>query len=291
MLAVTFWGISYVWTKIVFEYYGPITIMFIRLSISSLLIHIIIRIKGLHEKIDKKDYLSFFIMSFFTPFCYFIGENFGLLYVSPTIAAVIIATIPVFAPILGFIAFREKVNFINALGFIISFLGVTIMILDTDLRFTASPLGVFLLLFAVISALINIVFLKKLTAKYSSITIISVQNFIGAVLFMTVFFIIDFQHFLTITPSISAIGSLLALAVFGSTLAFLFYTSAVRVLGIAKSAIFTNLIPVITTISALIILKESIEFSNILGMSIVILGLMLTQITSLKKHKKLKSFS
>jgi len=33
-------------------------------------------------------------MAFFEPFLYFIGESFGLVYISSTIAAVIVATIP-----------------------------------------------------------------------------------------------------------------------------------------------------------------------------------------------------
>ncbi len=284
-LAVSFWGISYVWTKITFEFYGPVTIMLIRLTISSAIIFTIIKVKKIGEKIDRKDYKAFFILSFFTPFCYFLGENFGLLYVSPTVAAVIISTIPVFAPIFGYIAFREKVNFINILGFLISFAGVLIMILDTDYKFSASPLGIGLLLFAVLSALINIVYLKKLTVKYSSMTIIAVQNLLGGFMFLIVFLIIDYKHFVTTRPSIEAVGALIALAVFGSTLAFLFYTAAVRRIGIARTSIFTNLIPVITTISALLILKESIEMSKVIGMAIVIAGLLMAQVTKLKRNQ------
>jgi drug/metabolite transporter (DMT)-like permease len=284
-LAVSFWGVSYVWTKIVFEFYGPITIMFIRLVIASALMIAIVKAKGLLQPIDRSDYMAFFWLSFFTPFCYFLGENFGLLYVSPTVASVIIATIPVFAPILGFVAFGEKVTVLNFIGFFISFFGVLVMILDADFKFIASPLGVFLLLFAVLSALINVVFLKKLAIKYSSITIITVQNFLGAIMFMIVFFIFDFRVFLTIIPTWSAVGALIALAVFGSTLAFIFYTSAVRAIGIAKTSIFTNLIPVVTTITALIILKEAIEISKIIGMLIVISGLLMTQISKFKFNR------
>lgn len=285
LLAVSFWGVSYVWTKIVFEFYGPVTIMLIRLIISSAIIFAIIKIRKIGQKIDKKDYKDFFILSFFTPFCYFIGENFGLMYVSPTVASVIIATIPVFAPIFAFIAFREKIGFINVIGFLVSFFGVLVMILDADYKFTASPLGIGLLLFAVLSALINIVYLKKLTLKYSSITIIAVQNFLGGIMFFIVFLILDVKTFISTKPSLEAIGALIALAVFGSTLAFLFYTSSVRRLGIARSAIFTNLIPVVTTIFALILLKESIDMSKIIGMLIVILGLLMTQISHIRKKR------
>jgi len=286
-MAVAFWGISYVWMKIVFEYYPPITTMFLRLSISSALMYGLFRKKRQH--IDCKDYLSFFILSFFSPFCYFIGESFGLMHVSPTVAAVIIATIPVFTPILGFIAFNERLSLINIAGFVVSFTGVMVMVLDAELKFSASPLGVGLLFFAVLSALINIIFLKRLTIKYSSFTIISVQNLLGALLFLPFFLIFDFGHFITVRPSAEAIGSLLALAVFASTLAFMFYTSGVRAIGIARTSIFTNLIPVITAITSFLILKEAIEHGKLLGMVIVISGLLMTQVTRLQQKMKGKS--
>ncbi|MFO7977515.1 MAG: DMT family transporter [Bacteroidales bacterium] len=289
LLAVTFWGLSYVWYKVVYEYYDPATTMFLRLLISSVLMVTLVRVLKLGQKIEKKDYWPFVLLSFFSPFCYFIGESYGLLYVSPTVASVVIATIPVFSPLLAFIAFREKVAFINILGFIISFSGVLIMVLDNQFRFSASPLGLFLLFFAVGSALINILFLKKLAVKYSSFTIISVQNVLGALFFLPVFLVTGFSDFITIRPTWELAGAVLALAVFGSTLAFIFYTSSVRAIGIARTAIFTNLIPVVTAISSFLILKEIIDLSKIVGMAVVIGGLLLTQANSLRqRHQQRK---
>jgi drug/metabolite transporter (DMT)-like permease len=238
LLAVAFWGISYVWMKVVFEYYGPITTMFLRLTLSSIFLFSLLRLLGKSEKIQKQDYLSFVWLSLFSPFFYFIGESFGLRLVSPTIAAVIIATIPVFTPFLGYIAFGERLTRINILGFFISFTGVMIMVLDFEFRFSASPRGVLLLFFAVVSALINILFLKRLAMKYSSATIIKTQNLLGAIFFLPLFLIFDFQDFIVTRPSADAIWALLKLAVFASTLAFMFYTIAVRNIGVARTSIF-----------------------------------------------------
>lgn len=287
-LAVFFWGVSYVWTKIAFTYYQPITVMLIRLTISSLLLAGIVRVRKLGERIDRSDYKAFIILSLFSPFFYFIGENFGVYHVSPTVAAVIIATIPVFSPILGYVAFKERVTAVNVLGFIISFMGILVMVLDTRLQFTASPIGIFWLFFAVLSALVNVVFLKKLAIKYSSFTIIRVQNFLGALFFLPVFLVMDLGEFIYIRPSWGAIGALFALAVFGSTLAFMFYTSGVRAIGIARTAIFANLIPVVAAITSFLFLKEIIDASRIIGMLIVITGLLMTQISNIRKRRREK---
>ncbi|MDR4987921.1 MAG: DMT family transporter [Bacteroidales bacterium] len=287
LLAVTFWGLSYVWTKMAFEYYRPISVMFVRLSVASLIMWGIVNVMRNKQKVERSDYKTFVILSFFSPFCYFIGENFGVFHVSPTLAAVIIATIPVFSPLVAYFGFREKISAINVLGFILSFLGITIMVLDADFRFTASPIGLFWLFFAVLSALINVIFLKKLAVKYSSFTIIRVQNLLGALFFLPLFLIMDFREFVHVRPSPDALAALLALAVFGSTLAFMFFTSGVRAIGIARTSIFTNLIPVVTAVTSFLLLKEVIDLSKIIGMLIVIGGLLMTQITRLRNRKRL----
>lgn len=285
ILAVAFWGFSYVWMKVVYEYYNPITTMFLRLSASSILLYFMLSLLGKKETIKREDYKAFAILSFFSPFCYFLGESFGLLLVTPTVAAVIIATIPVFSPLLGYIAFRERLSFLNISGFFISFIGVVIMILDFEFRFSASPKGIMLLMFAVVSALINIIFLKKLTLKYSSGTIIKTQNMLGALFFLPLFLIFDFQSFISVAPTGELIWALLKLSVFASSLAFMFYTISVREIGVARASIFTNLIPVFTAIFSYLILRETIDLSKILGIAIVISGLLLSQ-SAKWMHKK-----
>ncbi|MFN2395603.1 MAG: DMT family transporter [Bacteroidales bacterium] len=285
LLAISFWGISYVWMKVVFEYYSPSATMFLRLVLSSVFLYLFLGFFWKKEKIQKQDYMSFFWLSLFSPFFYFIGESFGLELVSPTIAAVIIATIPVFTPFLGYIAFGEKLTKLNVIGFFISFSGVMIMVLDFEFRFSASPKGVLLLFLAVASALAHMIFLKKLAFKYSSGTIIKTQNLLGAIFFLPVVLIFDFQDFITTRPSSEAIWALIKLAIFASTLAFIFFTFSVRNIGIARTSIFANLIPVFTAIFSFFLLGENIDLSKIIGILVVISGLMLSQLTKIKKKK------
>ncbi len=276
LLAVAFWGFSYVWMKIVMEFYSPVSTMLMRLAISSAIIFTIFRKRI--TKIEHTDYKSFFFLSIFSPFLYFIGESFGVFHVSPVVASVIVATIPVFTPLLGFFVFKEKLTSINFFGFAASFMGVVVMVLDVNMRFTASPKGVAFLFLAVFSALASMVFLKKLTSKYSSTTIIATQNLLGVLLFLPLFIITDFSDFVHVRPSAGAMASIVALAFFASTLAFIFFTSGIRALGVAKASIYTNLIPVFTALVSLLVLKEVIDTQKLLGMGLVISGLFLTQL-------------
>jgi drug/metabolite transporter (DMT)-like permease len=259
----------------VMEFYSPVSTMLLRLAISSIIIFFLFRKRI--EKIERKDYKAFFWLSFFSPFCYFIGESFGVFHVSPVVASVIVATIPVFTPLLGYFGFKEKLTAINFLGFAVSFSGVVVMVLDVNMRFTASPIGVAFLFLAVFSALTSMVFLKTLTKKYSSTTIIATQNLLGVFFFLPLFLVMDFPEFVHIRPSTGAIVSILALAFFASTLAFIFFTSGIRALGVARASIYTNLIPVFTAIIALLVLKEVLDAQKLIGMALVMTGLFMTQ--------------
>ena len=277
ILSMVFWGMSFVWTSIVFKYYHPITTIFLRLIISSLLLTAFIFITGKAEKIKKEDRGLLFLSALFNPFFYFLGENFGLKNSTPTISAVIIATIPVFTPIVAFFTLREKLSWLNIAGIVISFFGIGIMLVNPDLSMNASPAGVVLLLGAVASAITYSVFLKKLTHKYSALTIITYQNTIGVLYFLPLFFIFDFKHFMTVRPNPELVSSLVQLAFFASSLAFIFYTMTIKEIGVSRANVFSNLIPVFTAIFSAIFISEIFSITKIAGMAIVIAGVMVAQ--------------
>jgi drug/metabolite transporter (DMT)-like permease len=278
ILSMIFWGMSFVWTSIVFKYYNPITTIFIRLVLSTVILSLFIYFTGQFESLKKEDRKLFLLSSLFNPFLYFLGENFGLQQTSPTISAVIIAMIPLFAPLAAFLLLKERISWLNISGIIISFFGIAIMLVNPDLSLNASPTGVLLLLCAVAAAVIYSVFLKKLTQKYSSLTIITYQNALGVMYFLPLFLFFDYDHFITVVPTRELISSLLQLSVFASSLAFIFFTMTVKELGVSRTNVFSNLIPVFTAIFSAIFINEIFTANKIAGMAIVILGVMISQI-------------
>jgi drug/metabolite transporter (DMT)-like permease len=273
-----FWGMSFVWTAIALRYYQPVTIIFIRLIVSTALLFLWIRFFGRIKKIERKDYKLFLLSALFNPFLYFLGENYGVKLTSPTVSAVIIATIPLFVPLFAYFSLKEKMTVLNIVGLVISFSGVVIMLVSRDFKLETSPIGVLSLLFAVISAVAYAIYLKKLTLSYSPIFIIGVQNFLGVIYFLPVFLIMDFNHFITVRPNLELISSLLALAIFCSSLAFVAFTLATREIGVSKTNVFANLIPVFTGIFSFLVIGEQLNSQKILGIVIVVAGLFFSQL-------------
>jgi len=275
--AMIFWGMSFIWSSILLKYYQPITIILFRLLLSSAFLFFILRFFWQEEKIQKKDIRLIVLSALFNPFLYFLGENYGLKYSTPTLASVVIATIPVFSPLVAFLTVREKLTSINLVGIGISFIGVVLMLIRKDLSFETDVRGIIFLFCAVISALFYSVLLRKLTVKYSALLLIACQNLIGVILFIPLFLIFDLKTIHEIRLNGEIIASYILLSILASSLSFVFFAHSVKLIGISKTNIFSNLIPVFTAFFSFLFLSEIFSAQKIAGILLVVGGVYLSE--------------
>lgn len=273
-----FWGISFIWTKKVLEYYSPITIVFLRLVISSFILLSTGIIFKKIKKVKRSDIKHFMLFAFFQPFLYFLGESTGLTFIPATMAAVIVETIPVFSLVIAFFVFGEKLTKLNIAGVFISLFGVILVLIKDDLSLRGNPIGLLMMLLAVISAVIYSLLIIKLTKKYDAYTITTWQNIIGMFYFLPLFLLFDLKEFLSTKLSVDAILPLCELSVFASSIAFILFTYGVKNLGVTKANVFTNFVPVFTAIFAFFLTGELLSEINILGIAIVLTGISMSQI-------------
>jgi len=274
-----FWGMSFIWSSVLLKYYEPVTIIFVRLVISSALLFTIFHFSGRKARVEKKDYLLIFLSALFNPFLYFLGENYGLKFSTPTISAVIIATIPVFSPVIAYVSFREKLTPINFVGIAISFSGVILMLVNGSLTLAADGRGVAFLFGAVVAALLYSVTLRRLTARYPAVWLVAIQNLIGVMLFLPFFLVNEYKTALAVPITGEIISSMLLLAVLASSASFVFFAYSVKLLGISKTNIFSNLIPVFTAVFSYFLLSEYFSLQKIAGITLVIGGVYLSERT------------
>ncbi len=278
LISMIFWAFSFVWIKIAYESFNPISTIFFRLIISASLLMTFLKATKKLQKIAKEDLKTIITLAFFEPFLYFMGESFGLKLVSSTLAAVLISTIPLITPIFAFFIYGEKLSVTNIIGLLVSFFGVGIMIFENGFRLNASLLGILLMLIAVLSGIGYAITLKKLAFKYSPMNIIAYQNTIGIIMFVPVFLFLDFKTLTDIQFNTQSVLAVIQLAIFASSLAFIFFTKSLKILGVSRANMFTNLIPVFTAIFAWWLRGDSIDLEKIIGIAIVIIGLFISQI-------------
>jgi drug/metabolite transporter (DMT)-like permease len=236
-----------------------------------------------YMKIKKSDRKWFLILALFEPFLYFLGESFGLTYVSATLCSVLISTIPVFATIGAWLIFKERLKIINYTGIIISFIGVIVFILNSDGSISFNIKGLALILFAVLTAVGYNLTLSRLVKKYSPVYIVNVQNLVGVVLFLPLFLIFDFKHFISTPFNFDMFKPIIELAFFASCGAFILFAYSVRNMGITKANVFSNCIPVFTAIFSFFLMGDKLTVQNIVGMTIVISGLFMSQLNGPRK--------
>jgi len=275
--AMVIWGMSYSWSKIVFDYLGPASTVMVRLIISSLFLTVVLWILNYSLRIERVHFKLFLLSALFNPFFYFLGENFGLNLVSPTVSAIIIATIPVFTPIAAYFALREKLKLLNIAGIIISFIGVLTMIFDFNLTISASPIGVLLLFGAVASAIIYGVMLKNLTKLYHPMVVVWAQNIIGLVYFIPVVLLFETNRISYSDINLQLVLNLSLLGILASSAAYVLFINSVKNLGIAKANVYTYLIPVFAAVFSYFMIGEIITLKKAISIMFVLAGVYLSQ--------------
>ena len=284
IFSMLFWGTSFVFTSIILNTLDPISIVFIRLLLSSAMLWLIILIFFRTKKIPFATYKWIAVLAFFEPFIYFLGETYGLQRVSPIITSLIVSTIPVFTAIIMRLFFNAKLTVINFVGIFISLSGVVLMLVGKNMEMNVDTLGLLLLFIAVFSAVGYGIFLNKLASNVHPVWLTAVQNSFGFLFFLPLYFVMrktpNFNHDSVLTffnPQWEMWICILALSIFSSSLAFIFYSMSVRQLGVARCSVFANSTPIFTAITSFILLGEHLSTMKIIGIFIVVFGLILTQ--------------
>ena len=127
--AILFWGMSYLWTdKLIGQGISIFYFVFIRMLLAGIVMFMFNAATSKVVGIHRRDIPKFLLLAFCEPLVYFICETYGLKETgSPTLSAMIIATIPIFSIGAGIIFFKEKINKINIIGIIMSLTGIVMV--------------------------------------------------------------------------------------------------------------------------------------------------------------------
>lgn len=278
-LAVLFWGLSFVVTKIALESFPPLCLIFCRFCIAAIFFAALLWRRGFPQ-LTLKSSGSLLLLAILQPGLYFCFETYGLQYTSATKTSLIIATIPIFVLIVSALFLNERLRPINLLGVVLSLMGVTLLIFGAE--DTAGLHGMLfgdLLIFgAVLSATGYMVLTRKLGERFSSLEITGMQIIFGAFLFL--------PAFLTVLPSMEwekvtreSLWALLALTFFATILAFLCYNYALTRIPAARAAVCINGIPLVTACGAWMLLGETLSPMQLCGGATVLVAVVLANKT------------
>jgi drug/metabolite transporter (DMT)-like permease len=280
---------SYIWTDQLIAQNIPIFyFVFVRILMAGVVLFLFNTAYARIKRIQRQDLPKFLLLAFFEPFIYFICETYGLkLTGSPTLSAMVIATIPIFSIGAGIIFFREKINLVNIGGILLTLVGIVMVAMAHGTLGENFIWGVVLLLLAVISEVGHASITKSLSGNYSSQIIVMYQFLIGAVYLFPLFLWKGLDGFdMEIYFDGDVWYPIICLAILCSSLAFSLWVSTIKNLGVAKSSIFSALIPVAAAIIAWLLGHEMLNQRQWIGIAISTVGVVLSQYTIKKAIKK-----
>ena len=279
IITMSLFGLSFVWSErlLTFRYFPPQSLTLFRLFFSALLLFVFLVAAKRFQLPKRRDLKWFFLLALFEPFIYFIGETNGLrITQSPSLGSIIIATIPLFTMIACFIFYGERSTWMNIAGMLITLPGVVLVMFNKDLTLQAPLSGILLFFLAAMATAGYAVVVRKLS-DYSPFTIVTFQGFIGALYFLPLALGFERQALTAVRWDFDTLYPLAMLTVFVSALAFVLFVYSVKQIGVTYSNMFTALVPVVATLTAVLTGREIIAGHQIAGMAVVIFGVILSQ--------------
>ncbi len=275
VFAELFWASSFVFTQQALGCFSPVTVVVCRILLATLLLLVYcIATKQLFRP-TKSELKLFALAAFFQPFVYFILEAYGLQRVNANTASLVLALGPQMSPFLAYLILRERVSKFTFIGLPISAVGILLIVLVGE-RLVIDPVGILLLVFAALTTVLYCICLRKVDAKYKPASIVFWIDLTSLAMFLPAWAIMDMNKPMA-KPEISAVGSIIILAVFCSVASYIFFCNAVRYIGVARANAFSNLIPALTPLCVWALTGELLAWNKYIGIFVVILGLYISQ--------------
>ena len=237
----------------------------------------------LTEILKKKNYilenLGFFIILGITSITIFNSTVYYSLYYMQVISGVLmISTIPVWIMFISSILGIEKTNKFQILGVILSLLGVFFIITKSDIEVIknlAFNRGDLIMLVACLMYSYYTLSLKT-RLQIPGIAFFTLMSVIANFLALPLF-IIDYLLNGINYPSINGLIITMLVAIFPSSLAQIFYLRAVDIAGPGKAGIYTNIVPIFSSVLAVILLNQSFEIFHGISLVLVLFGIWLSE--------------
>jgi len=275
LLAVIFWGTSFVATKTLLFELKPITIIILRLIIASILLTIIAISTKRNFSLNIKSHGWIFILSLVAVFHLWIQVT-GLQFTTATNTGWIIGTAPIFMAILGLIFFKEKITLLGALGIILAIFGLLMLIGKGDITNIGliENKGDLLVLGSAFTWGVYSTVNKKISLSYSPLMTILYLFLMMAII------IIPFnlnQETIASIINLSLLGWLMVLflGLFCSGVSYVIWAQALRDMESAKVGAFLYLEPLVTVFAAWFFLNEEITFLMIISGLLITIGVII----------------
>ena len=277
VLTTAFWGGSFVAGKIALREFPPMTLTFFRFLISTALILPYMWVTAEIRVPRREDIPVLFGLGFLGVSGYYTFQFTSLLYTSAGNSATINALIPLTSSVLATFMTEERLNARKVGLIFLALSGVLLTATGADievLRSLAFNKGDLVMLLAMLCFSVYGIYSGRMTARYTPI-LVTAYIFLFGLIQITPLMLMEGVFWEVLSYSREAWAAIVFMAVFSSVLGYMFQQMAIQRLGINRTMLFFNLVPLFAILFAYLVLGDPVTPVNLASAAIIITAVVL----------------
>lgn len=277
LFTIIIWGTTFISTKVLLVDFRPVEILFFRfiMGFAALLIVCPHRPKAVSRRQEAA-----FVLAGLCGIClYYLLENIALTYTMASNVGVIISVAPFFTAILSrlFLKSEGKLRANFFIGFVVAMAGVALISFNGS-KLELNPMGDILAVLAAFVWACYSILTRKISSFGYPVILTTRRTFFYGILFMIpALFLFDFEIGVERFADIRHLLNILYLGLGASAICFVTWNLAVKVLGAVKTSIYIYMVPVITVVTSVLVLKEPVTWESAVGTVLAVAGLFLSE--------------
>lgn len=276
VLLASLWGPSFLFIKVAVEDIPPMTMVLGRVGTGAILLLFLLRLQG--SRLPKwgpvwKHIAVVALIHNAIPFVLF---SWGEQYIDSALAAILNGTVPFFTIILAhFFAENDRITPVKLTGILVGFGGMVLLAIPSfGDGLEATTWGILAITAASFLYGVAIVYTRNHLRGLQPLAAPTGQMMIATLYMLPLSLLVDRPYLLPM-PSLASLGSMLALGVFGTALAFTVYYKLLERASASYVSMTTYMIPVFGVILGAIFLSEAITWERVAGCGLILLGVMI----------------
>jgi drug/metabolite transporter (DMT)-like permease len=278
LLTALFWGGTWVAGRVAVHEAAPLAVASWRFLVAALLLGVLLIRREGWPRWSARQWLKLGALGLCGVFCYNVFFLYGLQRVEAGRGALVVAFIPAMIALADWLWFGLPMSSGKALGIVLALIGCLLVVTrghPAQILAGEVGLGECLLLGSAVSW-VAYTLISRHCARYFSALAMTCGACLTGWLMLTVAALIDGRLFALGATSWRGWASIVFLGLFGTALAFTWYSQAIARIGTTKAAAFINLVPLFAVLLGTLLLDERLGGAVLAGGALVMLGVLLT---------------
>ena len=286
LAAVVLWGVSFVATKAALRDVSPITLIFTRFALGVAVLVLVLKLARKPLVPPRASWPILALMGFVGIFLHQMVQAHALTLTTAVRTGWLIGVTPIWSAVLGAVFLREGFGARKVLGLFIGFVGALLVItrgeLSPDVLALPSTRGDLLVLASTWTWAIYTMLGRNTLKQLGSAKATSAAMFAGWAMMIPFFMAANgWQEYRSL--SFTSVSAILFLGIGCSGLGYWFWYAALERIDTSQVAAFLYLEPLVTLLSAVALLGESVAWSTVLGGMLVLAGVLTVQAAPTRK--------